>query len=100
VVKNIKIVVKATIIRRDQSRKAIKGCRNLLSRLRKGQEPKDLMQTYIDRRSPSQIKVGEWRNRLPERIGKVNRNCASSLVAATPGYFAAICCVWLPDAPC
>jgi hypothetical protein len=30
----------------------------LLSRRRKGQEPKDLMQTYIDRRSPSQVRVG------------------------------------------
>ncbi len=36
----------------------IKGCRNLLSRRRKGQEPKDLMQTYKDRSSPSQVKVG------------------------------------------
>ena len=43
---------------RDTTRQAIKGCRNLLSRRRKGQEPKDLMQTYIDRRSPSQVKVG------------------------------------------
>src|SRR5215469_10182012 len=44
--------------KRDHSRKTIKGCRNLLSRRRKGQEPKDLMQTYRDRRSPSQVKVG------------------------------------------
>jgi hypothetical protein len=43
---------------RDTTRQAIKGCRNLLSRRRKGQGPKDLMQTYIDRRSPSQVKVG------------------------------------------
>jgi len=40
------------------NRKAIKGCRQLISGRRKGQEPKDLMQTHTDRRSPSQVKVG------------------------------------------
>jgi len=52
--------IRASWKTRDTTRQAIKGCRNLLSRRRKGQGPKDLMQTYIDRRSPSQVKVGHW----------------------------------------